>query len=1027
MQAIAGALLVVLLPLYWAVQGLLESRPYPEAVQGVLDLSGYSLEQEGPVELLGEWEFYRGQLLTPEQFGPGRSAEAEEPRLTGYVGIPGKWNDYISEEPGRHATGYGTFRLRVQLGADSGAVYGVHTNNIRTANKLYLNGQLAGQSGTPGAGPAATAANNIPYTAYAASDGDQVEILVQIANYSYSSGGMIYPILFGTTQDIGNSREWGAFGDLVSAVGFALLGVYFLVLYRLRPGENALLYLGLFCLAGFVYTLTHGEKLIGELLPGLSYEAVLRTQLVATAFVYFSLLHYVAASLPTVVHRRVLMLSKTVTALLLAGPLFLPTLVFAKYEVPILVYSLLVVCYVGYALLKGLRLSAEDTGYLLISVESILVVLLDRILNVFGVLDNRYLAAYEMLIFVIAQSLLLAKRHARSFVEVEDLSRKLLTLDGLKDEFLANTSHELRTPLHGILNIAESMLDGAAGPVTAKQAGNLGMIVSTGRRLTFLIQDLLDFAKLKHGELKLRPQPVDVDAAVYTVLEVIEHTTGGRDLRFVRHIPDDLPAVHMDEDRLRQILYNLLGNAVKFTLRGEIRVTAARTGEMVKLSVADTGIGIAEDRLPGIFQAFDQAGSSVDPSYGGTGLGLSITKKLVELGGGRIWVESRLGEGSVFHFTLPAASGRSEAVSGRAAAMEAAAGLEGAAAGPAADPPPAVEAREPFETAVLIVDDDPVNLQALRGLLASEPCEVIAVHSGAEALEELAANPLVALVITDWMMPGMSGLELSRAIRERFSLSDLPILMLTARSRPEDIQVGFQAGINDFLSKPVDGRELRARVRTLLELQRSVRQAVRTEMAFLQAQIKPHFLYNVLNTLIAICPSDPQATTRLLIELSKYLRGSFDFQNRDQLIPLHKEMELVESFLALEKARFEERLRVEIQVKAPPQLLIPPLTIQPIVENAVRHGIMRRASGGLIRLTVEEKGGGLAVTVADDGVGIEPQRLQELLAGSKSAGGVGLLNIHRRLMTLYGEGLLLESEPGRGTTVRFKVKKESRH
>lgn len=178
------------------------------------------------------------------------------------------------------------------------------------------------------------------------------------------------------------------------------------------------------------------------------------------------------------------------------------------------------------------------------------------------------------------------------------------------------------------------------------------------------------------------------------------------------------------------------------------------------------------------------------------------------------------------------------------------------------------------EHTILIVDDDPVNRQVLFNLLSTERYRVIAADSGAAALKLREEHPSIDLVITDWMMPRMSGLELCRKLRENSSLSELPILMLTARGLPEDIRMGFQAGANDFLSKPVDAGELRARVRTLIEMRASVQEVIRTEMAFLQAQIKPHFLYNALNVIIATCAVNPDKATDLLIELSQYLRGA---------------------------------------------------------------------------------------------------------------------------------------------------------
>ena len=241
-------------------------------------------------------------------------------------------------------------------------------------------------------------------------------------------------------------------------------------------------------------------------------------------------------------------------------------------------------------------------------------------------------------------------------VELEEKNRELEQLDRMKDEFLANTSHELRTPLNGIIGIAESIIDGAAGPVTQKQAANLSMIVSSGRRLFYLINDILDFSKLKNRELELRKKPLDLKPLVDVACLLARQLIGSRDLKLVNGIRD-VPAADGDENRIQQVLLNLIGNAIKFTESGIIEISARVAGDFLAVSVTDTGIGIPRDKQENIFRSFEQADGSIAREYGGTGLGLSITRQLVELHGGAIGVDSEPGKGSTFTFTLPLSRG----------------------------------------------------------------------------------------------------------------------------------------------------------------------------------------------------------------------------------------------------------------------------------------------------------------------------------------------------------------------------------
>ncbi|MNX36675.1 Sensory/regulatory protein RpfC [compost metagenome] len=1018
--------LVFIIPVYMIISLIYSSPMKPEAHKGILDLSAWNFQTEGKVELIGEWEFYRNQLLEPGDFQRSQASDSS-PRLSVITRIPGEWNSYISADGTPASFGYGTYRLQVRLKDHPGkGVYGIQTTNIRMANRIFINGEEVGGSGVPSVSADTGTSGNIPYTSFIPLSGEHAEILVQVANYSYSSGGMLTPIIFGDGASISRSYQTNMLEDLITALSFLLFSLHFFYVFRVRKHEYASLFLGGFCLSGLIYVLTHGQKLIGVIMPGMSYEIILKIQLISSTLVYFFLIRYVAASIPQVISRKVLIFSDVLSAAQLTAGILLPARIFSMWDIAIFAYGFISVLYVFYVLLKGIRLYPGHRVLMLTGGMSILAIIILKLLNVVGILMIDALTIYEILIFVMVQTLLMSKRFTDSYLEVEALSNRLLTLDGLKDEFMANTSHELRTPLHAIVNITESLIGGVAGPLNRGQAEHLALVASTGKRITLLIEGILEFTRLRAGDLSMDPKPVYLPAAAGSVWEVISLTVGRKDIRFIQTYSDDLPPVYIDENRLQQILFHLLGNAVKYTEHGVVAIMAKAEPDGVTLSVSDTGIGMSPSYVEELMQFFTQGRGRLVNEHTRAGLGLRITWELIKLAGGAIRVESVEGSGTTFHVTLPAAV--DTGIMPQNALGEIAAGGDSIRS---VHSPASVRQdkeleelgtlEEPWQFTVLIVDDDPVNLKVLNSLLYMENYHVITVDNGQDALEEVLRNPKIDLVILDWMMPGMSGLDLCRQLRERFVLSELPVLMLTARSSPEDIRTGFEAGINDFLSKPVNSMELRVRVRTLLELRRSVQTAVRTEMAFLQAQIKPHFLYNALNTMIALCPVDPDKTMRMLMELSQYLRGSFDFQNRDQFIPLQKELELVESYIYLEKARFEDRLQMEISLEGDLHVMIPPLSIQPLVENAVRHGIMQREAGGLIQLEMKVTKEQVRVTVIDNGVGMTPEKLSSLLSGKAARGGVGLMNIHQRLRALNRSGLSVESEPGQGTTVSFEL------
>ncbi|MDR0653158.1 MAG: response regulator, partial [Synergistaceae bacterium] len=425
----------------------------------------------------------------------------------------------------------------------------------------------------------------------------------------------------------------------------------------------------------------------------------------------------------------------------------------------------------------------------------------------------------------------LIKEMQRYAKTLEEKNIYLNRLNELKDEFLANTSHELRTPINGIIGIVESMIDGATGPMSDNQKYNLAIVFNSGKRLSHLINDILDFTKLKNNEIVLQVKSIDLKIIADTVIALSKPMIKGKDLSLVNEIDDSMPRVLADENRMQQILYNLIGNAVKFTDKGRVAVSARVVGDMAAVSVEDTGIGIPEDKFDRIFESFEQADGSTAREYGGTGLGLSITKKIVELHGGTITVESHIGQGSRFTFTVPVSRAADEAASIQHESPISIINMEDfAEEDTSAD-------REPYTASgsagyrILVVDDEPVNVQVLTNLLSMRHYSVFKAYNGMDALELFENGAEFDLVLLDIMMPKLSGYEVCRHLREKHSLFDLPIIMLTAKNQVQDVVLGFQAGANDYIQKPFDKEELLARVNTLLELKSAMSAAMAANKA----------------------------------------------------------------------------------------------------------------------------------------------------------------------------------------------------
>lgn len=970
------------------------------AEKGKMDLSQWNFDTDGIVSLDGEWECYDGQLLEPADFdGSGK----QEPKLTGYVDLT-SGRKLISGSGLLQAKGIRTYRLVVMTNAP-GELMGLKIDNVRMSNKLYVNGKLQGESGNPAEKGQGYRPQKVAYNTFFSSNGKQLEILLQMANYDYPFKGYMYTIILGSQKDISLNNTLQVSVELSFAILSLFFCLFYFFLYKIGSKEKVLIpsLLEFFFIAvGFLFS---GNKLIYTLLPDFSFELFCKIQLIGLAGIAGTIISYTNLNSKKILTDNAARRLFSVYLLYSIFVLFTPYKI-SSYLNPFILSSYMATyVYILWRLWWGFRriphnqMIRKQIVLYFICLASLAVTFANHFLFSLNLVANRAVGSASFAVFALLTQFFMAYRFVINHNETIKMAE-------VKDEFITKISYALKAPLGSIVNISESLLEEEnwQGELFEENMRKAGTIKNTALNLLDIVNSTLDVTLLKNDQLKLAITAVDMNVCMELVAESFEDILKDRKIQLIADIPQKLMA-EADENRTRQILCNLIHNAVQSMEWGTITVCGRRTGGSISIWVEDSGYGIPEDKKDDIFEPYTALRSQ------GVGLGLYLARQLAELMGGKIDLEwSQINEGSRFVFSLPANKGKGQPLgtyhqTGRVLSRYVNPELSN------------YRENEPYKNTVLVVDDEPFNIQTASFILNKQGYRVLTAFSGEEAIRKI-NDKKVDLVILDVLMPGKSGITICRKIREEYSLIELPVLISTVGSQNDDLVLALKAGANDFISKPFEEKEVGSRVRTLIALKSSMEEAVKNEFAFLQAQIKPHFLYNAINTIVSFCYTDGEKAAGLLTDFSKYLRLLFDMEYNRMLAPLRRELEMIKAYVEIEKARFGEIVNVEYDIAADLyDMELPPLCIQPLVENAIKHGLCEKDGGGTVYVSVKEADGTVVIKVRDTGIGMSDEKVGFLKNMEGKKQGVGFFNVSKRVRGWKNAHLDISSTEGVGTTV----------